>query len=234
MAGEYSMDFRNANNQPAQSGRTVAPGQPPVPAPGTPQQPHHDHKQPSGFFGRIPGWLRVTNIVLLFGITILIIAVIFVLRGTNPNQSQYVIKDKYQAVFLENGQVYFGKITALNNQFINLQNVFYLNSQSQNGSTTQEAQENSNNFTLVKLGCELHGPYDQMIINSNQVTFWENITSEGQVSKTIAEWVKQNPNGQKCEQSTGSTDQSTSGGSSTSTSNTNTGTSNSGTNKTNQ
>ncbi len=54
------------------------------------------------------------------------------------------------------------------------------------------------NITLVKLGCELHEPYDQMVINSDQVTFWENLQDGGQVAKAVKTFQQQNPNGQKC------------------------------------
>lgn len=221
------MDFRNSSNQPAQPGRTVNPGQPAAPAPHTPND--QKDKKSGRFMGIIPGWLRVANIVLLFSVTILIVAVIFVLRANNPNQSQYVMKDDYQAIFLDNGQVYFGKIASLNSQYIDLQNVFYLNSQSQTDTDAKTTTAQDTNFTLIKLGCELHGPYNQMIINTDKVTFWENIRDDGQVSKTIEEWIKQNPDGQKCSESTNSTDQSTStteGATGTTSNTTNTGTTN--------
>jgi hypothetical protein len=50
----------------------------------------------------------------------------------------------------------------------------------------------------VKLGCELHEPLDQMVINRDQITFWENLGDNGQVAKAVSTFEKQNPNGQKC------------------------------------
>ncbi|HET8669104.1 MAG TPA: hypothetical protein VFM05_00340, partial [Candidatus Saccharimonadales bacterium] len=63
-------------------------------------------------------------------------------------------------------------------------------------------------FSLVKLGCELHGPLDQMVINREQVTFWENLGTEGKVTKAIEEWRSKNPNGQNCDNTTNSAQQS--------------------------
>jgi len=60
----------------------------------------------------------------------------------------------------------------------------------------------SNDVSLVKLGCELHGPEDEMLINRDQVIFWENLKADGQVAKAVAEYQKQNPNGQKCDTTT--------------------------------
>ncbi|MGH7233984.1 MAG: hypothetical protein ACREF7_00865, partial [Candidatus Saccharimonadales bacterium] len=58
----------------------------------------------------------------------------------------------------------------------------------------------------VKLGCELHAPYDQMVINMSQVTFWENLQSTGQVAKAVAQYDKTYPHGQTCtDQSNSST-----------------------------
>jgi hypothetical protein len=37
-----------------------------------------------------------------------------------------------------------------------------------------------------------------MVINSDQVTFWENLQDNGQVAKAVSSFEKQNPNGQKC------------------------------------
>lgn len=231
------MDFLNRNGQPTQQGRPANQGGNPARTDINPSQNGmHDggmnhgghegseHQRKHFGWGNLPGWLRIAHIILLFSITVLMVGVVLSLRQTNPDEKQYVATDKYQAVFLENGQVYFGKIAALNSSFINLQNVFYLNSQDGNA---EQKTETNNQFTLIKLGCELHGPYDRMIVNRDQVTFWENLKDDGQVVKTINEWIKQNPNGQKCETSTNTTDQSTgntqtpTGGTST---NTNTGT----------
>ena len=79
----------------------------------------------------------------------------------------------------------------------------------------------------MKLGCEIHAPLDQMIINRTSVTFWENLSSSGQVSKAVATWDKQNPSGQKC------SDQSTAGSSAQTTpQNANNGTTSTGTSST--
>jgi hypothetical protein len=41
-----------------------------------------------------------------------------------------------------------------------------------------------------------------MVINQEQVIFWENLKTDGQVAKAVADYQKQNPNGQKCETKT--------------------------------
>jgi hypothetical protein len=130
----------------------------------------------------------VAAIVVLLGASILALA-------TSKGESQHIKKNELQAVFLNTGQVYFGNIKDLNSKYLTLTNIYYL--QTANGGSDAQQQSNSN-VTLVKLGCELHEPFDLMVINRDQVTFWENLQDGGQVATAVANFVKQNPDGQKC------------------------------------
>lgn len=150
--------------------------------------------------------LRLAQIALLFSATILVVAVVWYLAlgGNTKSEQSYVDDSKLQAVFLNGGQVYFGKIGDLNGKFMSMSNIYYLrvNQQVQpNQSTTT----GNNDVSLVKLGCELHGPQDSMVINREQVIFWENLKDDGQVAKAVKEYVTQNPNGQKCDTATNAT-----------------------------
>ncbi len=145
-------------------------------------------------------WVKFGFVAILFSVAILIIAVsvLFVVNDRNKNESGYVDTGKMQAVFLNGGQVYFGKITTLNSKYLRVADIYYLRV----NQTVQPNQSNTNaaqDVSLVKLGCELHGPTDEMLINRDQVVFWENLKSDGQVAKAVAEYRKQNPNGQKCD-----------------------------------
>jgi hypothetical protein len=100
---------------------------------------------------------------------------------------------KYQAVFFTNGQVYFGKLTKSGSEQMKLTDVFYL--QAEAGSTTdttsqnpQTTSTNSNNVQLIKLGEEIHGPEDEMIISKNQVLFYENLKADSRVSQSIRQY----------------------------------------------
>lgn len=154
-----------------------------------------------------PGWLKIVWLVLLFTGAILLAAIVtLLLVGSSKTENELVDEDKYQAVFMDNNQVYFGKINKVNNDYMDLQGIYYLRVD-QPVQPEQEGQQNQN-ITLQKLGCELHGPVDQMIINREHVTFWENLRSDGQVSKAIGEWLKQNPEGMKCEEGQATTNTS--------------------------
>ena len=94
---------------------------------------------------------------------------------------------KYQAVFLTNNQVYFGKLSSPKSDYPVLRDIFYL-------QVTQTLQPQDPNVSppaggqqiqLVKLGNELHGPIDEMKINKDQILFIEDLKPDSQVVKAI-------------------------------------------------
>lgn len=178
------MDFR----QSTQPGAARPAGPTPAAAPE-----HKDSKQASGKKPRGRSLLTFATAVLLVGVAVLIaVAAVAISRGNTTAEYRYVNTSKYQAVFLNNGQVYFGNVKTLNSKVVRLTDVYYL---------TQSGDATSSNYSLVKLGCQqIHDPYDEMVINREQVTFWENLNADGKVVKSIEEFKKQNPNGPDCSQ----------------------------------
>lgn len=173
------MDFSNRNTQPAAAPAPSTGGH----APKRKFRPNTETK--AG---------RVLIVLFAAAVAIILIACTLILTmSQGNNESKLVNNSKLQAVFLNTGQVYFGNINELNSKFIVLSNIYYLQTANNNGGSN-----NASNVTLVKLGCELHQPYDKMVINRDQVTFWENLQDNGQVAKAVNTFVKQNPNGQKC------------------------------------
>jgi hypothetical protein len=163
-------------------------------------------KPRSPHWNESPTWLRVVWMVLLFSATILIVALATLMYFGGSKEGDYVDKTKQQAVFLASGQVYFSKVKTINDKYMVLNDIYYLNVNQQ----VQPDQKDSNkqapsSVSLVKLGCELHGPIDQMIVNREQVTFWENLKDDGQVAQAVVKWKKQNPNGQQCQTATNNT-----------------------------
>lgn len=132
-------------------------------------------------------------------LAILIVGILLaVVTFRSTREATLVDESKYQAVFLNGGQVYFGKVNTLNDQYVNMNNVYYLRV-NQQVQPDANAQQSSNDISLVKLGCELHGPQDQMVINREQVIFWENLKEDGQVAKAIAEYQKLPAEQRTCE-----------------------------------
>lgn len=136
--------------------------------------------------------------VLLFGVAILAtLVLVFMVVGGSKGLDSAVKKSQYQAVFLnsQDGQVYFGKLTAYNQQYYKLTDIFYVRVENKVQPETQAQANNSasqQSISLAKLGNELHGPEDEMYISKDKVLFWENLKEDGQVVKAIREY-KKNP-----------------------------------------
>jgi hypothetical protein len=112
--------------------------------------------------------------------------------GVNYLTRPYVSSGKYQAVFLTNGQVYFGHLHNSTSQQPTLTNIYYLQSQNNGNSSSSvnNTTANNSNLSLVKLGNELHGPTDMMAINRDQILFWENLKDNGKVVQAIKNQTK--------------------------------------------
>jgi hypothetical protein len=107
----------------------------------------------------------------------------------------YIDSSKYQAVFLDNNQVYFGKLHQLHDNSVRLTDVYYLQQQATMAETDKSGKVNQQaNSTqtpqLVKLGSELHGPEDSIVFSGSQVLFWENLKSDSKVTKAIQDYLK--------------------------------------------
>jgi hypothetical protein len=155
--------------------------------------------------------LRYMYVALLFSITILIVVVAWSLvLGKPKSESNFVENNRMQAVFLNGGQVYFGKIRDLNDKYLRLTDIFYLRvnqtiQPKDQSSTKNNENSEQNDITIVKLGCELHRPSNEMLINRDQVIFWENLRNEdgdNNVPGAVKKYLEQFPNGQKCEEQT--------------------------------
>lgn len=105
-----------------------------------------------------------------------------------------VDSNKYQAVFLNNDQVYFGKVQDISDDTLVLTDIYYLqqgsNKQQSVGQASETKDTDQANLSLVKLGEELHGPQDEMRINRDQVIFWENLKENGKVAEAIKNYKK--------------------------------------------
>ena len=156
-------------------------------------------------------WFVFTTLVAV----VLLVAIgwlIFSNNSTSSGESNQVNTAKYQAVFLNGGATsgsvayttYFGHVTKLNSNFFILKDVYYLTT----ANSTDQSQ--AANPQLTKLGCQqLHSPYDEMVINRNQVAFWENLQDSGKVVQAIKQFQQQNPNGPNCTASPSSSTNST-------------------------
>ena len=95
--------------------------------------------------------------------------------------------DKYQAVFLTNGQVYFCKLSQVDQDYAKCRDIYYLQVQQ---SVQPADKKDQPQVSLSKLGAELHGPEDAMYIAGDQILFWENLKDDGKVAQAIKEHQK--------------------------------------------
>lgn len=99
-----------------------------------------------------------------------------------------ISKEPYKAVFLTNGQVYFGKIQRDFDGEVDLIDIYYLqlnNSQLQGTDKSATSSDKKPELSIVKLGNELHGPEDLMMISKRQILFIENLKETSSVVKAI-------------------------------------------------
>jgi hypothetical protein len=125
--------------------------------------------------------MALAGIVLL---AVLAVSIYFFQGGNRQAKANSYFPQGYQAVFLDNEQVYFGKITNISDKIVVLENIFYL--QNNSSKTTGD---NQSDIKLIKLGNELHGPEDSMQINRDHILFTETLRGDSKVVKAIQEYV---------------------------------------------
>lgn len=187
---------RNSNPRPAQDSSPITGGG--TPAPQNPNGGNNKKLFSSQTFENMRSnkSIRILSIVLFVSLMILFVAtVIGISTASTSKEFKLVNKDGYQVVALSNdGTFFFGKIVDMNSKNIILRDVFYLNNPSSENAAESTIQ-------LVKRGCEVHRPEDQMVILREHVSFWENLRDEDAVntiSYSIKQWKEQNPDGQTC------------------------------------
>jgi hypothetical protein len=87
------------------------------------------------------------------------------------------ITTPYAAILLDNGQVYYGKLTNAGSNFPELTDVYYIQSQA-----NQETKAVTS--VLVRRGNEWHGP-DRMFLNQRHVILIEPVGTNSKVAQLI-------------------------------------------------
>lgn len=98
---------------------------------------------------------------------------------------------RFQAVFLNNGQIYFGKLSNFNDTSFKLTNIYYPQAQSTDKEEETSTQNAQSGIQLIRLGDEVHGPESEMFISKDQILYYENLKSDSKVSQLIQQNEKQ-------------------------------------------
>jgi flagellar basal body-associated protein FliL len=166
----------------------------------------------------LPKSLVLTLIVVVLAALVLGAAMVYVTIFSKSKTTAIKLDEsKYYAVFLSNGQVYFGHLKNYHTANPELTDIYYLQlaqspqpteGEKKEGEQAQtpeqqpqvEAQpiEQQNQqtgeqkgLTLIKLGQELHGPEDSMILNKEHILFVEQLKADGQVVKAIENYKEE-------------------------------------------
>ncbi len=117
----------------------------------------------------------------------IIIVVVLAVLAMMQQQGRLGSSKGYQAVFLSNGQVYFGKVSNERSNTVIVKDIYYLQVQKQLQPVKEgeETAQTNTQVQLIKLGNELHGPVDLMRINHDQILFIEDLKDDGRVVKAI-------------------------------------------------
>ncbi|MFA6410271.1 MAG: hypothetical protein WCW26_01710 [Candidatus Buchananbacteria bacterium] len=162
------------------------------------QMPGSDVSAGLGKKGKRGSWLK--GLITLIVVLVIICGGIYLIisyTGVGGNLfSATQLRGSWQAVFLTNGQVYFGKVAKIDKDSVILKDIYYLQvvtkplQQSQGGDTTAQAdQQQEQRLTLIKLGNEIHGPKDEMIINRSHVVLMEDLKDDSRVVQAISDYV---------------------------------------------
>ena len=95
------------------------------------------------------------------------------------------LPEGYHAVFLSNGQVYFGQYAGQDKGNIEITSIYYLQIQRTLQGDSDISDEESPDLSLTKLGNELHGPTDSMLINREHIMFVEKLRPDSKVVQAI-------------------------------------------------
>ncbi len=132
--------------------------------------------------GRAKWWeVAAALFVVIVIVTIAAFGIVKVMWATPGLNSS-----KYQAVFLEDGKVFFGKLKNTDGEYITLENAYYTRT-----SQTSNGQTNADQTALVKVGSETYGPEENIQIARSKVLFWQNLRDDSQVTTAINSKVNQ-------------------------------------------
>ncbi|MBI2410283.1 MAG: hypothetical protein HYV32_00100 [Candidatus Kerfeldbacteria bacterium] len=128
----------------------------------------------------------------------LAVAVVFIVGGmflyrmwvVTPALPDDLGNGEIKAVFLDNGQAYFGKISSANKDFLIIDKPYYLQKQTVLQEPVQDGQEpkTKQQLSLTALGgkgLQIHGPERSMYVPWDTVLYIENLRDDSEVVKLI-------------------------------------------------
>lgn len=120
---------------------------------------------------------------LIAALLIVLVAILGAMAFQNSRSlAEPKFQTPYQAVVLNGGQVYYGKLENLPGIYPILRDVFYVVRRE-----NQETKQVTN--VLVRRGKELHGP-DFMVLNRQSILFIEPVRPDSDIGRSITDQKK--------------------------------------------
>lgn len=110
----------------------------------------------------------------------------------------------YQAVALDNGQTFFGRLSRLSGSLYVLGDVYYLQRTADTTTaadgtsdttaatdTTADSTVNDSGLQLIPLVDDIQQPQNHLVIQASHIVFWQNLQTDSPILDTIAQYHKQ-------------------------------------------
>ena len=154
----------------------------------------------AGNVGRLKDVVVKVTTAILVAVVVLLVLWFLAANFTNinlPFGSDRQSADNslmWSAIFLSNSQVYFGKVGKITDRELILTDIYYLQMVTVPLQRTQEgideALQTQQELKLMKLGNELHGPNDRMVINRDHILLVEKLKNNGRVVMAINDYLE--------------------------------------------
>lgn len=90
---------------------------------------------------------------------------------------------RYQAVFLSNGQTYFGRYVDRIGPYVKVEGAYYIQ---QTSTATEDQPQQAPESRLIRRGSELHQPLPVVLIAKSAILFVEDLRPDSAVAQFIA------------------------------------------------
>jgi hypothetical protein len=124
----------------------------------------------------------VSKLIARFAVVVATVVTLGCGRMNAPVAAAPTFNTPFQAVLLDTGQVYFGKIEGLGTDYPILRDVYYI----QTGTNADTKQATN---VLIRRGKEFHGP-EFTVLNARHIAMIEPVSPTSKVAELIAEQEK--------------------------------------------
>ena len=163
---------------------------------GNKKQETRNKKQRDGL--KIPKRLVLVVVVGILVVGGLVLVLLLLTNRTNT--TNVTNSSNWQAVFLVNGQTYFGHVDGVEDGFLMMRDIYYLTNKTNVTNETNDGEKAPlrqgyggsplrSETKLVKFGTERHRPVDELKINMAQVLMIEELALDSEIVEAIEDYI---------------------------------------------